>query len=598
MRRIVAAVVAVLLLGGLFQTAQAQGQLSVQVLQLLTRNSTWPGTQTFQDLRMSPATIPSDTTSRIYADLSGNLYYNGGLIAGAGGGVTPHNLLSTTHADTVASSPVRGGLIVANSTPKWAQLTITPSSFLQSNATDVIWSTSGANLTNIPAAQLTGTIAAISGVNLTNLNASSLASGTVPLAQLSGITNTQIAGGAGIAYSKLTLTGAVVNADISASAAIVYSKLSLSASLLTTDLTPATLLFSTWASNSCTASQVPQFNGSAWVCRTLTPSDLTGGGTVTSVALAAPAILTVSGSPITTAGTLTLALATQTANLVFAGPSSGGAVAPTFRSLVNADFPLTGVGAGTYSKVTVNTAGLVTTGLTANINTDTTGNLAAARGGTDQTAATNNNTLVGNGAAWVSTNLPNCLKGPLAFTQASNTFSCPSYRDLRELIPAICTTAPAGFSQWSLPSASFAAANCISGTNTVRGVLDYVNGSDLTAQQHLKLPSDWVTGIDINLYWHSTTTAGNVVWSVSTACNAAGATGDPTFNAANTVTSTTAGTANQFTLATIASLTTTGCVAGSDFYLKVERNAGAGGDNMAGTARLADVELVLRRALQ
>jgi len=60
---------------------------------------------------------------------------------------------------------------------------------------------------------------------------------------------------------------------------------------------------------------------------------------VTSVALAAPSIFNVSGSPVTTTGTLTLALANQNANLVFAGPSAGGAAAPTFRALVAADLP-------------------------------------------------------------------------------------------------------------------------------------------------------------------------------------------------------------------------------------------------------------------
>lgn len=64
-----------------------------------------------------------------------------------------------------------------------------------------------------------------------------------------------------------------------------------------------------------------------------------GSGTVTSVAMTAPAFLSVSGSPITASGTLALSLATQSANLVFAGPSSGSAAAPTFRSLVGADLP-------------------------------------------------------------------------------------------------------------------------------------------------------------------------------------------------------------------------------------------------------------------
>src|SRR5881396_952966 len=89
----------------------AQGSLSVQVLQLLTRDNTWTGKQTLQNLRINTAAIPSDTTHRIYGDVAGNLYYNGGLIAGAGGGVTPHNLLSSTHPDTLTAGVARGSVI-------------------------------------------------------------------------------------------------------------------------------------------------------------------------------------------------------------------------------------------------------------------------------------------------------------------------------------------------------------------------------------------------------------------------------------------------------------------------------------------------------
>ena len=63
-----------------------------------------------------------------------------------------------------------------------------------------------------------------------------------------------------------------------------------------------------------------------------------GLGTVTSVALTAPSFITVSGSPITSAGTIALSLASQTANQVFAAPN-GSSGAPTFRSLVAADIP-------------------------------------------------------------------------------------------------------------------------------------------------------------------------------------------------------------------------------------------------------------------
>ena len=65
-----------------------------------------------------------------------------------------------------------------------------------------------------------------------------------------------------------------------------------------------------------------------------------GSGTVTSVGLSLPPFITVTGSPVSTSGTLTGTLATQTANTHFAGPTSGSAAAPTFRALVAADLPV------------------------------------------------------------------------------------------------------------------------------------------------------------------------------------------------------------------------------------------------------------------
>lgn len=64
-----------------------------------------------------------------------------------------------------------------------------------------------------------------------------------------------------------------------------------------------------------------------------------GAGTVTSVGLSLPGIFSVSGSPVTSSGSLTAALATQSANQVWAGPTTGSAAAPTFRALVGADLP-------------------------------------------------------------------------------------------------------------------------------------------------------------------------------------------------------------------------------------------------------------------
>ena len=64
-----------------------------------------------------------------------------------------------------------------------------------------------------------------------------------------------------------------------------------------------------------------------------------GIGTVTSVGLTMPSIFAVSGSPVTSSGTIGVSLFTQSANTVFAGPTGGGAATPGFRGLVAADIP-------------------------------------------------------------------------------------------------------------------------------------------------------------------------------------------------------------------------------------------------------------------
>jgi hypothetical protein len=63
-----------------------------------------------------------------------------------------------------------------------------------------------------------------------------------------------------------------------------------------------------------------------------------GGAGVSSVGLTAPADFTVTGSPITTAGTLALARNSQAANLVLASPD-GAAGVPQYRALVGRDLP-------------------------------------------------------------------------------------------------------------------------------------------------------------------------------------------------------------------------------------------------------------------
>lgn len=155
-----------------------------------------------------------------------------------------------------------------------------------------------------------------------------------------------------------------------------------------------------------------------------------GLGTVTSVGLALPNIFTVSGSPVTTAGSLTASLASQTQNLIFASPD-GTSGQPTFRALLNADLPTVSIAKGGLGLTTVATNNQIIasngtsyegrtisvgTGLTltqgtgsvafaldlASINiTSLGGVLTTPQGGTGiSTAPANGELLIGNGTVW------------------------------------------------------------------------------------------------------------------------------------------------------------------------------------------------------
>ena len=153
------------------------------------------------------------------------------------------------------------------------------------------------------------------------------------------------------------------------------------------------------------------------------------GGTVTSVGLSLPALFTVTGSPVTTSGTLTATLAAQSANLVWAGPATDTAAAPTFRSLVAEDIPT--IPAGQVSGL----ATVATSGGTGDL-TETGSNqfFTAARAigsaltgfvaGAGTVAATDSilqaiNKIVGNIAA--KTQVSNAAPAALAATAAAGT---------------------------------------------------------------------------------------------------------------------------------------------------------------------------------
>lgn len=133
-------------------------------------------------------------------------------------------------------------------------------------------------------------------------------------------------------------------------------------------------------------------------------------GSVTSVGLldnSSTPIYSITGSPVTSTGTLTFSLLTQSANKVLAGPTTGSAAQPTFRSLVGADLP--NPGASSLGGVESLTCGshnwlnqISTSGVPAcsqpafsdvsglvDLTSQVTNTLPAANGGTGQTSIAN-----------------------------------------------------------------------------------------------------------------------------------------------------------------------------------------------------------------
>ncbi|MDE2343179.1 MAG: hypothetical protein KGL63_07275 [Betaproteobacteria bacterium] len=94
-----------------------------------------------------------------------------------------------------------------------------------------------------------------------------------------------------------------------------------------------------------------------------------GSGTVTSVGLSLPSVFTVTGSPVTTSGTLTATFASQTANYFLAAPN-GAAGTPSFRAIVAADVPpVTNLAGGVVGDIPYQSAAGTTAMLAANTTT-------------------------------------------------------------------------------------------------------------------------------------------------------------------------------------------------------------------------------------
>lgn len=203
-----------------------------------------------------------------------------------------------------------------------------------------------------------------------------------------------------------------------------------------------------------------------------------GLGTVTSVALTAPSFISVSGSPITSAGTIALSLASQTANQVFAAPNGSNGT-PTFRSLVAADIP----------SLTSTYLGL-TAGGTVSGNTSFTGTVSLGSSATATTPPTIDSTTKVATTAWVN------AQGYLTSAVSSVGLSLPSIFTVTGS-PVTTSGTLTGTLASQTANHVFAAPNGSSGTPTFRTLvaadipsLPYLSTSGGTVSGNLTLTGD------------------------------------------------------------------------------------------------------------
>jgi len=132
----------------------------------------------------------------------------------------------------------------------------------------------------------------------------------------------------------------------------------------------------------------------------------------------------------------------------------------------------------------------------------------------------------------------------------------------------------------------------LTGTNNIAAGASFPAASLKRVYDHFTLPSDWVAPMDLDIIWQASAITGNVTWQVETAAAGTAAVFDPSWNSANTVTTTVAGTTNQISISQITGLTTTGLAADKEFVFRFSRSAG---DTCASAAILIGLRFVLHR---
>lgn len=148
-----------------------------------------------------------------------------------------------------------------------------------------------------------------------------------------------------------------------------------------------------------------------------------------------------------------------------------------------------------------------------------------------------------------------------------DAFTLPTY-----ISAAGCNNATPG-SALDLPTANAPSPIC-HGTTTTSGTLDFADSANQKATFEVALPAGWTGSEDLTFDWYTSSTSVSGKWTIETVCKAANGdlVGSPTYNSAQTITTTSSSTANGLTRSTQSGVTVTGCSAGNIEIIRVGRD--------------------------
>jgi len=274
----------------------------------------------------APVLIGSGTGINVASSSGAITISNTGVTSLTG---TPNQInVSALTGDVVVSLPA-GGITTSSLT-----LTgITPNSFLYSGTGGLLTTTSAPTngqilIGSTGGAPVASTLTAGTGISVTN------GAGSITINN-TGVTSVNVSGGTtGLTFSggPVTTTGTILMSGTLSpgNGGTGLTALGTANQVLGVDATG-------------TVAEYKTISASTGISVSFTPNDISIQNTgVTSVALqdgSATPIYTITGSPVTTTGTLTFSLASQVANTAFLAPN-GSAGQPTFRSIAYADLPL------------------------------------------------------------------------------------------------------------------------------------------------------------------------------------------------------------------------------------------------------------------